>query len=353
MLSDARTGGLVMVSTTRTCSTPGCGGPESGTCINGLSFDECPNVVDTDETHVNVVELAAFVNSSATQASVETMTPTGGAKSLDAIGCDALLRERGGKVVAIVAGPEVGKTTMIAAIYELVHRRRMPGFTFAGSETLRGYEERCHLARLASNKIHPDTPRTRTAAKLSFTHLRLKTSEHFKDVLFADRSGEHFENVLSKPAGIADFAELTRANMIIVLVDLNELLRSPHQPKSQARRLFLAMNQSGLLEGKQIRLVGTKADLMKSEEEKEAARVALYNLAADLRRRVQGNLDLEPLLIAARQGETTQLGTGLATLLEHILTPSSRPNSFHPGSAWPARKSEADNLMLPYRNRRN
>ena len=181
-----------------TCRVPGCKGPRSGVCINGLSFDECPDVIPIEDA-VQTEDVRAIAE---TLPNAGEMVQTGGVSSLDAAACDALLRARGGTVVGVVAGPEVGKTTMIATMYELIHRGRMPAFRFAGSETLRGYEERCHLARMASNGVSSDTPRTPTSAKLSFTHLRLATSSGIKDVIFSDRSGEHFDNVLASPSGI-------------------------------------------------------------------------------------------------------------------------------------------------------
>jgi len=278
------------------------------------------------------------------------MIATGGARSLDAAACDALLRARGGTVVGIVAGPEVGKTTMIATMYELVHRGRMKSFKFAGSETLRGYEERCHLARMSSNGAKADTTRTRTADQLSFTHLRLATSSGIKDIIFSDRSGEHFDNVLDRPSEIFKFSELQRADAILLLVDLEQLYKSPHQPKSQVRRLFLAMEQTGLLVGKSVTFVGTKADLLESPNAAEDARLALTELAAELGRRSSGGLHVASCCIASRaKAGSVRIGEGLEDLLNEILV-DDEVSGFMLGTAWPSRVSELDGLMYSFRS---
>lgn len=329
-----------------TCSVPGCNGPRSGVCINGLSFNECPDVIPCgDEAQAEddpaIVEIAPASRG---------MIYTGGVSSLDAATCDALLRARGGTVVGVVAGPEVGKTTMIATMYELIHRGRIPAFRFAGSETLRGYEERCHLSRMASNGTCSDTPRTPTSAKLSFTHLRLSTSSGTKDVIFSDRSGEHFDNVLGRPSEIADFAELKRANIILLLVDLELLLKTPHLPTSQVRRLFMAMDQHALLDNKPVRLVGTKADLANTGEALEVALTALNNLATDLCRRAAGRVPVTPLLIASRaRAGSTKIGEGFEELTEAILTETESP-AFNAGTSWPETLTELDALMHSYRS---
>ncbi|MDO8329807.1 MAG: hypothetical protein Q7T36_04980 [Fluviicoccus sp.] len=330
-----------------TCRIPGCQGPRSGVCINSLSLSECPDVIpigeeDSAEGTSVVPEVDPVSNE---------LVQTGGVSSLDAAACDALLRARGGTVVAIVAGPEVGKTTMIATMYELIHRGRLTAYRFAGSETLRGYEERCHLSRMASNAARSDTPHTPISAKLSFTHLKVATLSGIKDVIFSDRSGEHFDNALKRPSDIAGFAELKRADIILLLVDLEQLLKTPHHPTSQVRRLFMAMEQHALLENKPVRLVGTKADLAKTRDARSEAISALNELAVDLSRRTVGRVSVTSSLIASRASAgSTQIGEGFEALIDEILKEKEPPN-FCAGSSWPEKNTELDALMHVYRSK--
>ena len=263
----------------RVCRLPGCGGPAAGVCINALPFDECPDVVEPAVTE-------DLDDSDRTVSSGSDFVLLPGGHALGATACDALLRQRGGTVVGLVAGPDVGKTTLIGTMYELLTRRRMVRHRFAGSETLRGYEERCHLARIASNSATADTLHTPTMAQLSFTHLRIARSEDRTDVVFSDRSGEHFQRTLDRPNEIAGFEELRRADVVLLLVDLPELLAAPHLQTSNLRKWVMAMGQNGILAGKVVRLVGTKADLVGPGG--ATAPRTLDELAADLSKRAGG-----------------------------------------------------------------
>lgn len=327
----------------RVCRLSGCGGPASGVCINNLSFDECPDVLDlgTLEDDVPRVSLA--------RPDRDFVVVPGG-HALDAAACDALLRQRGGTVIGLVAGPEVGKTTLIGLMYELLVRRRMAAFGFAGSDTLRGYNERCYLARTATNAVSADTLRTPALDKLSFTHLRIASGSAKLDVVFSDRSGEHFERVMDQPNEIAGFQELQRADVILLLVDLTELLREPNLQFSHMRRWTMAMAQNGMLEGKAVFLVGTKADVAVKTPGSRRAVKALNNLADDLSRRTRG-VPILPRTVACRPRKgSTEVGAGVEALLTEILSPRARALEAVP-EAWPDAPTELDLLMRRYRAR--
>lgn len=328
-----------------TCRVAGCGGPRSGVCINSLPFDECPDVIplaDDDEqgTQEDGGKLPAH----------ESVTTPGG-RSLDVVACDALLRERGGTLIGIVAGPEVGKTTMIATMYELIHRARLPAFGFAGSETLRGYEERTHLARISSNRDTPDTPRTRLETHLDFTHVKLATEHGIREVYFSDRSGEHFDIALNKPDDFSDFVELQRADRTLMMVDLEQLRLTPQPVMSWVRRMFMALEQHSLITGKQFTLVGTKADLLADEGDRQEAVARFEALRKDLGKRSTGNIEPRSFIISSRAPKGTKdVGKGLAELLADIFAEPVTPG-FKLGVAVPASPSELDALMWIPRRR--
>lgn len=333
---------------TSTCRVPGCGGPASGVCINNLSFDECPDVVEAPALPIEDTKSESEQPTTPPQKSTAVMT--GGGISLDSTACDRLLRERGGSVIGIVAGPEVGKTTMIAAVYEHVTRGKIDGVQFAGSETLRGYEERCHLSRLTSNGSTPDTVRTRTSAKLSFTHIRIRLDSAMHDVIFSDRSGEHFDNVLDRPHTISEFSELTRADIILLVVDLHAFTLSPHEQTSHLRRMVMAMHGADQLAGKKVRLVGTKADLMQTDAELNKATAELNSLAADLTARAPGTAIL-PVIVASRRGSgPATSGRGFDHILD-LIRPETINDRDLVENHWPSEPTELDLLMRPYRRK--
>jgi hypothetical protein len=322
------------------CKRAGCGGPQSGVCINNLPFEECPDVLES-EADGNL----------APQKAVEPQqlnVSLPGGRSLDTQACDDLLRQRGGTVIGLVAPPDFGKTTLIATMYELLHRRRMATLGFAGSETLRGFEERSHLTRLTSNAARPDTKRTAVSVPLSFTHLRVAMADAIHDIVFSDRSGEHFDKVLARPTDLATFPELHRANAIILLVDLVQLIGDPHLTTSAIRRLFLALDQCGLLEGRRLLLVGTKADLALPSARSKKAKTALTSLTDELSRRAGNRFLVTEYVIACRaRAGSSHIGEGIERLLTDlleadILTPLPQEEY------WPPHRSELDQLMRGY-----
>lgn len=324
------------------CRLFGCGGPRSGVCINNLSFDECPDVIELDEKVEDTEEAA--------ETSTRTVLLPGG-RSLNAEACDALLRQRSGIVVGLVAGPDVGKTTLIATMYELLHRRRIAASSFAGSETLRGYEERSYLARASSNAAVPNTHRTPTSAQLNFTHLRVVSGGELSNVFFSDRSGEHFESVLNRPGDIDNFPELHRANAILMLVDLVRLVNDTHVTVSAVRRLLMAMVQNELLAGKKTILVGTKADIAIPTPTSRKAERELRILTDELNNRTggQGIVGRQVIACRARRG-TTVIGEGIESLLQKLLV-SRPPRQQQPDDSWPNERSDLDQLMRQYRSR--
>ncbi len=332
--------GKVVVDT-RICSQPGCGGPASGICINNLPFDDCPDVIDAEPDPID------GEGPEATRSSAGYVQMPGG-HAFDARACDALLRQRSGVVVGLVAGPDVGKTTLIGLMYELLIRRRMRHFQFAGSETLRGYEERCHLARTTSNGSKPDTQRTATKAKLSFTHLQVAKEGRKSDVVFSDRSGEHFQRALDRPNEIGGFEELQRSDVILLLVDLPELLKNTHAETSQMRKWFMAMKQNGILDGKPTFLVGTKADVAVKTPRSKAAAIALETLALDLSRRIDGPPVAARLVACRPRMGSTVIGEGVEELLTEILAPKPS-TAYIPTKTWPRTETELDLLMRGYR----
>lgn len=330
------------------CGLPGCDGPRSGVCINNLPFDECPDVIELGEAEDPDEQDGAGEPSDTVPITVNLP----GGRSLDAAACDALLRRRDGTVVGIVAAPEVGKTTLISTIYELLHRRRMADFGFAGSETLRAYEERCHLARLSSDAVAADTQRTKVGAGLQFTHLRIATRSGICDAVFADRSGELFDKALARPADIDEFVELHRADVVILLVDLVLLTSSTHLTVSAVRRLFMAMDQRGMLEGRRVLLVGTKADVaIPTPRSRKAAR-ELAAVAEELGRRAGERFRIETHVVACRPRRgSTVIGEGLEPLLSAVLAPLA-PSPPVADDSWPPQRSELDQLMRGYRGAR-
>lgn len=317
---------------TAICRLPGCGGPVSGVCINQLPFDECPDVipaVGADEEEEDEVLPTSEAGSD--------LVSTGRTGVFSIAEADAFLRANGGVVLAVVAGPEVGKTTLASAIYELLHRGRLEGFGFAGSETIKGLEERCFDARVASDQEKASTLRTPRAAPLIFVHLRIAVPDGREvDVLLSDRSGEHFDRALNAPAEFEDFKETERADAILLLVDGENLVTNHQVEIARLRKLVMALSQAGHLARKTVHLVLTKADLINGEAQLTLIEQRAKVIAEDIQRRSEGTaVQIHLTACRAKKGQST-FGQGVHGLLKATLPPvitrTFTTTFWHPGS---------------------
>lgn len=120
----------------------------------------------------------------------------------------------------VLAGAEgSGKTTVLASIYERLSLRTFADFQFAGSRSLFGFEEICHLNRLTSGNVRPDTQRTVPTEEASYYHLALSRGGQRRHVLLSAVSGELFRLARNAREDCARLKFLLRANTIVVLVD--------------------------------------------------------------------------------------------------------------------------------------
>jgi len=150
-------------------------------------------------------------------------------------------RARQTAVVVPIGEVSIGKTTLLAAIFEGLGAVATGGWSFAGSLSLMGFEERSHLAMVASGRRVSDTPRTSRNTSEILLHLALVDPAGTRqDVLFADVSGEHAEGLrLHDDAG--DYTRVLHAATCVLLMVDGKRLAAPgkrHAELARARTLF-------------------------------------------------------------------------------------------------------------------
>jgi len=140
--------------------------------------------------------------------------------------------------LVVFAGAEgSGKTTVLASIYERLNQGPFAGFRFAGSRSLLGFEEICHLNRLASGGVQPDTQRTQLTGETKYYHLALRGAEPSaarRDVLLSAMSGELFRMAKDSQEDAERLTFLRRADTIVVLVDGERLASTAQRTSAQA-----------------------------------------------------------------------------------------------------------------------
>jgi hypothetical protein len=140
--------------------------------------------------------------------------------------------------LVVFAGAEgSGKTTVLTSIYERLNLGAFAGLKFAGSRSLLGFEEICHLNRLVSGGTQPDTQRTRLTDETKYYHLALRAGEpaaRRRDVLLSAMSGELFRMAKDSQEDAERLTFLHRADTIVVLVDGERIASYAQRTSAQA-----------------------------------------------------------------------------------------------------------------------
>lgn len=155
---------------------------------------------------------------------------------LSAVDAEAVTLRSNTHLIVFAGAAGSGKTTVIASIYERFCKGPFPGLLFAGSRTLLGFEQICHLNRLASGGSFPDTPRTIPADEAAYFHLALrenKVGALRRNVLLSAVSGELFRLAKNSREDCHRLTFLLRANTIVILVDGARLADPRTRTKAQ------------------------------------------------------------------------------------------------------------------------
>jgi hypothetical protein len=148
-------------------------------------------------------------------------------------------------IVFLAGDVKSGKTTLLGSIEDAFQFGPLAGYNFAWSETLVGFEERCFESRIRSGRTVADTPRTQPQEGQEFFHLRLRknVSAPFRELLFADMSGEFYERAIKYAAELKEkeFETLPRCDYLVLLLDGQKLL--DHGQRQDVRREALTFLQ--------------------------------------------------------------------------------------------------------------
>lgn len=173
--------------------------------------------------------------------------------ALSAADADAVTLRTPVQLVVFAGAEGSGKTTVLASVYERLSQGPFAGYQFAGSRSLLGFEDICHLNRLASGGARPDTQRTVPTEDASYYHLALMGAEpkaQRRHVLLSAVSGELFRLARNSREDCARLTFLHRADAIVVLVDgarlaVPEQRTNAHADASGILESFLDANMVG------------------------------------------------------------------------------------------------------------
>jgi energy-coupling factor transporter ATP-binding protein EcfA2 len=171
-------------------------------------------------------------------------------------------------VVVLAGGVGSGKTTLLTSLYGGFLQEPVGDRLFAGSQTLHGFERRAYYGRVESGLIHAAT---KTTHKLEHPWLHLRVREQpaelgqSQDLLFADLSGEWFEQLATGETPFTDFPYVFRADHFLLILDGAKLATPTARDKERslieqlARRLI---ESQALVSDEALGIVLTKWDAL-------------------------------------------------------------------------------------------
>jgi Double-GTPase 2 len=233
---------------------------------------------------------------------------------------NSLAARRRPTVLVLAGAIGCGKTSVYAAIYERLGRGPFGGYTFAGSETIPGFEQRCHWWRTDSGTTEQYMRHTQ-AEDLPWLHIRLgdvERREPVRDLLFGDFDGEFFDQFASNLMQAVQLPFLRRADHVGLVIDGSNIASPVNRAAEQQRVEYLLarlLEPGTLASPEALSLIVTKIDCLNPEEDLSGAESTLADInhrANDLAQRT-----LPMLRLAVHSYDPRYpLGHGLETLLE-------------------------------------
>jgi hypothetical protein len=209
--------------TAGTCKQKGCTVQNNGKCLEGFEkHTDCPHFIVIDESlEQNVSDNAKAIEQEKSGAMIDLYDGDG----LNPETAGNITRKSMTRLIVVAGAYQSGKTTILASIYECFLKGEFAGYMFAGSQTLPGYEQKCHLARIASDRESPDTQRT-TQTSASLLHLSVKDlSNSYQDILFTDLPGETFRQAIDSTSFCKQLSVIRMADYFVLLLDGEKLCK--------------------------------------------------------------------------------------------------------------------------------
>jgi hypothetical protein len=171
------------------------------------------------------------------------------------------------RVIGVVGPKNCGKTTLLASIYLLLQRGRLPaGFEFSRSYTIGGWENDAHYLRWNGIKTPSFPPHTtaREGRAPGLLHLGMRTpTKGIVDLAITDAPGEWFrrwavDQSAADSVGARWVAE--NANQFVLMIDC-DALSGPTRGEALNSYQLIAERLASEAEKRPIQVVWSKSDV--------------------------------------------------------------------------------------------
>lgn len=236
------------------CNKPDCPAPK-GLCLEHASADykKCEHWIGN--------KTEPQIEQQSTKKAVHALPWTGEPFQPDDI---QIISQRSAPlIIGMVGNADAGKTSYLGMLYTLLYNgKKIDQWTFAGSYTLAAWETLAQYLKIKANgEVEFAPPTSSNPDFYSLYHLALKREELFRDVLFADSSGEVFklwsEDINDPNAENARWV-YEKSNAFIFMVDSVGLRDRKGAAKTEI--VQMAEQVAANLEGRPVTVVWSKAD---------------------------------------------------------------------------------------------
>lgn len=237
------------------CGKADCPAPK-GLCIEHASPDhpKCEYWVGGEKEQFEEIQKKGISNSHKLPWTGESFQPT----DIEIISQRAVPL-----IIGMIGSPDAGKTSYLGMLYTLLFNgKKFENWQFAGSYTLAAWETLAQYLKIRSNgniEFAPPTPSNPDF--YSLYHLAIKKGKSFRDLLFADSSGEVFnlwaEDVQDSNAENARWI-YENSHGFIFMVDSVALIE--RRGAARAEIVQIAEQLATNLNARPVAIVWTKAD---------------------------------------------------------------------------------------------
>lgn len=240
------------------CKKSNCTAPR-GLCLEHASNDyqECEHWINNNDLD----KLDTHNNSKADELASKQLPWTGEPFQPDDI---HLTSQRSTPlIIGMIGGADAGKTSYLGMLYTLLFNgKKLKNWSFAGSYSLAAWETLSQYLKIkpdGETEFAPPTPSNPNY--YSLYHLALKREDLFRDIFFADSSGEVFKiwsEDINDPNAINARWIYSNASAFIFMVDSEALIKKRGIAKKEI--VNMARQISANIRNRPVAVVWSKAD---------------------------------------------------------------------------------------------
>jgi hypothetical protein len=326
------------------CTKNDCTVSSTGICL--LLHDPpstCPNFLDSPQPQVSDSTSNLQSGSEAIESSVLSTdtNPDASTKSISSpvarqfypgteLGLEdaaEIMRCRYAHLIGVIGQTDAGKTALLTALYLMASQGWLhPDYSFAGSLTLQGFEDRARRVRSWDKGKLPDRFMEHTilgtSRRPSFMHLSLSQAHRRLELLLTDLPGEWSADLINKVETSDRFEFLKRADALVYVIDgpLLAANQTKHIELHKAKLMLARLSTTSLLK--------TDIPLVLFLSKCDELRMVIPEAAASIEQEAVA-LGFTPKLIMSacfsRMPESVVSGTGVKEVIDCVLGAVRRP----------------------------